>query len=69
MLLEDYASHGLSYPNNEYSIDLSFLGKRGVFRILCLGNEKILVGRRYPPRPRHKKNNEEYELQFYIFFR
>lgn len=67
MLLEDYASHGLSH-NSEYSIDESFLGKKGIFRILCKGDEKILVGRRYPPRTRHQNNQAEYEYYYFIFY-
>ena len=67
MLLEDYASHGLCH-NSDYSIDDIFLGKKGIFRVLCKGDEKILVGRRYPPRIRHQKNQEEYEYYYFIFY-
>ena len=52
MILEDMASHGIQESIAGYTIDLIYLGKKGIFRILCKGNSKLLIGRRYPPRIR-----------------
>jgi hypothetical protein len=66
-LLEDTASHGLTPQIGDYSIELIHLGKRGVFRILCHGKDKLLVGRRYPPRVR-KIDYDMWSNYEYTFF-
>lgn len=60
MILEDMASHGITESIAGYTIDLAYLGKRGIFRILCKGNSKLLIGRRYPPRMRRCMEIENY---------
>lgn len=52
MVLEDMVSHGIYDDFVGYTIDYIYLGKRGIFRILCKGKDKLLIGRRYPPRTR-----------------
>lgn len=62
MILEDMASHGINESIAGYTIDLIYLGKRGIFRILCKGNSKLLIGRRYPPRIRKfTESNNSYD--------
>lgn len=62
MILEDMASHGIHESIAGYTIDLIYLGKRGIFRILCKGDSKLLIGRRYPPRMRKFiESNKSYD--------
>lgn len=68
LLLEDFASHGISHQIEDYSIGLSYLGKRGVFRTLHNNDETILVGRRHPPRIRQKQDDMKSEYFYYIIF-
>lgn len=56
LILEDMASHGINGYFAGYSIEYIYLGKRGVFRILSNNNDKLLVGKRYPPRVRETKS-------------
>lgn len=60
MILEDMASHGINGSIAGYTIDLIYLGKKGVFRILCRGNNKLLIGRRYLPRMRKNIKNDNF---------
>ena len=55
IVLEDMACHGIQEELGGYSIDMVNLGKRGLFRVLKTNKEKVLVGRRYPPRIRGLK--------------
>ncbi len=52
MMLENMAAHGINEEFYGYTIDLIYLGKKGTFRVLCKGNNRLLIGRRYPPRIR-----------------
>lgn len=55
LILEDMACHGIQEELAGYSIDMVNLGKRGLFRVLKTNKERVLVGRRYPPRIRIPK--------------
>jgi hypothetical protein len=68
LLLEDMESHGIKGEFLGYYIDIIHLGKRGSFRVLCKGNQKILVGKRYPPRTRKNTNDKEEFLYYYFFY-
>ena len=56
LILEDMASHGINGYFAGYSIEYIYLGKRGIYRVLCNENDKLLIGKRYPPRVRETKN-------------
>ena len=56
MILEDMASHGMHNEFLGYTIDYVYLGKKGIFRILCKSQDKLLIGKRYPPRIRKISN-------------
>ena len=55
LILEDMACHGIHEGLVGYSIEMTNLGKRGLFSILKTNKERVLIGRRYPPRIRGRK--------------
>ena len=52
LILEDMACHGIHEGLVGYSIEMTNLGKRGLFSVLKTNKERVLIGRRYPPRIR-----------------
>ena len=46
------ACHGIHEGLVGYSIEMTNLGKRGLFSVLKTNKERVLIGRRYPPRIR-----------------
>lgn len=66
LLLEDLESHGIIGDFLGYRIELIDLGKRGLFRVLCKGTEKVLVGKRHPLRSRKDSEDKE-DWSFYYF--
>jgi hypothetical protein len=58
MILENMEAHGINGDFYGYWIDLIYLGKRGIFRILCKDKDRLLIGKRFPPRVRRPNEKE-----------
>ena len=59
IILENMAAHGLNESYLGYTIDLIYLGERGIFRVLCKDKTKLYIGRINPPRIRSYNKNSK----------